>query len=241
MSLSRQVLSSPFDAPQRPRTASRQEGDRKRVKEGGSTLAHYPPNIMVDTRVHFRRSAFGQPDQPAGADGAGAAAGVPAGADPAPPPAGTPPAAAPRPASAAGRLAFDGRLLRGDALFANPVATVAGRARAEEEAARRREAERRAAAARRRALATPPPARGRRHADAQTEEDGGRIRGGPVRSRTASASAQTDLRCDLRCDAPMPDAGFVSTEATTPEEASEEQSPDTTELMPSSGPAHKKI
>lgn len=56
MSLSRLALSSPFDAVQRPRTApSRQNGDRKRVKEGGSSLAS--SNIMVDTRV-VRRSQF---------------------------------------------------------------------------------------------------------------------------------------------------------------------------------------
>ena len=57
MSLSRQVLSSPFDAPQRPRTvASRQSGDRKKVKEVGSGLLH-AGNIMSDTRV-VRRSTF---------------------------------------------------------------------------------------------------------------------------------------------------------------------------------------
>lgn len=51
MSLSRQVLSSPFDVPQRPRTvASRQNGDRKRVKEGGSSLAN--------SNIQPRRSTF---------------------------------------------------------------------------------------------------------------------------------------------------------------------------------------
>ena len=57
MSLSRQVLSSPFDTPQRPRTvASRQSGDLKKVKEVGSGLLH-AGNIMSDTRV-VRRSTF---------------------------------------------------------------------------------------------------------------------------------------------------------------------------------------
>ena len=94
MSLSRQVLSSPFDAPQRPRTeASIQNGDRKRVKEGGSNLAS---NIMVDTRV-VRRSIFN--------------------------PSMVKNNSAEESSTEPGCILFDSRLIRGD-VFANPIVTV---------------------------------------------------------------------------------------------------------------------
>mmetsp|Transcript_2439 Transcript_2439/g.5152 ORF Transcript_2439/g.5152 Transcript_2439/m.5152 type:complete len:168 (-) Transcript_2439:363-866(-) len=97
MSLSRQVLSSPFDVQQRPRTAaSRQNGDRKRVKEGGSSLAN--SNNMVDTRV-IRKSTFNAST----AENTNAMESN----------------------EQSGCILFDSRLINGD-VFANPIVTVTG-------------------------------------------------------------------------------------------------------------------
>lgn len=98
MSLSRQVLSSPFDAPQRPRTAaSRQNGDRKRVKEGGSSLA--TNNIMVDTRI-VRRSVLFDGSMAKGFENCNDDTD-----------------------RKSGCILFDSRLTKGDK-FANPIVTV---------------------------------------------------------------------------------------------------------------------
>ena len=110
MSLSRQVLSSPFDAPQRPRTeASIQNGDRKRVKEGGSNLAS---NIMVDTRV-VRRSIFN--------------------------PSMVKNNSAEESSTEPGCILFDSRLIRGD-VFANPIVTVTGGQQSDDENQKRNDA-----------------------------------------------------------------------------------------------------
>ncbi|KAL9188355.1 hypothetical protein ACHAXT_006733 [Thalassiosira profunda] len=92
--LSSQVLSSPFDAPQRPRTApSRQNGDRKRVKETGSSLGR-PSNIMVDARVIRRSILANKTNASNEANG-----------------------------HQQGCVLFDSRLIKGD-VFANPIVTV---------------------------------------------------------------------------------------------------------------------
>ena len=98
--LSRQVLSSPFDVPQRPRSAASRQGDRKRVKEQGSTLkgGQSANNIMVDSRV-VRRSTLMVRNKNEVERSSG---------DKVP-----------------GCILFDSRLIKGD-IFANPIVTVTG-------------------------------------------------------------------------------------------------------------------
>ncbi|KAL7536313.1 hypothetical protein ACHAXR_007076 [Thalassiosira sp. AJA248-18] len=140
MSFSRQVLSSPFDAPQRPRTAaSRQNGDRKRVKEGGSSLANNS-NIMVDTRVVRRTPTLFNASM----------------------------ALAKKHDSnemdqVSSCILFDSRLIKGD-VFANPIVTVTGNHQGNDES--QKEGNKSA----RRTISTPPPVKGRRHISVQTDD-----------------------------------------------------------------------
>lgn len=175
MSLSRQVLSSPFDAPQRPRTvASRQSGDRKKVKEVGSGLLH-AGNIMSDTRV-VRRSTFiaatsnninnntnsgGNDKQP-------------------------------------GCVIFDSRLIKGD-VFANPIVIVKNRhQQGNNDDAKTINKNRQ------RTISTPPPVKGRRHISIQTDDNAGGDTSvdymRDMTSRQTSASCANSLE-DLIIDA----------------------------------------
>ena len=145
MSLSRQVLSSPFDAPQRPRTvASRQSGDRKKVKEVGSGLLH-AGNIMSDTRV-VRRSTFIAATAKNNINNNTTYCG---GNDKQP-----------------GCVIFDSRLIKGD-VFANPVVTVNQHQQGNNDDAKTIHKNRQ------RAISTPPPVKGRRHISIQTDDNAG--------------------------------------------------------------------
>mmetsp|Transcript_42309 Transcript_42309/g.76325 ORF Transcript_42309/g.76325 Transcript_42309/m.76325 type:complete len:187 (+) Transcript_42309:61-621(+) len=172
MSLSRQVLSSPFDVAQRPRTAAcKQNGDRKRVKEGGSSLAN--SKIMVDTRV-VRRNPFNpsraKHDNVMQSDNTDQQPGC---------------------------ILFDSRLIKGD-IFANPIVTVTGGHECNDGENRKEADSRGASACGRRAMSTPPPVKGRHHVSVQTDHfdmiDAGISQ--PLMSVTSCA--QTDLLCSLQ-------------------------------------------
>mmetsp|Transcript_1714 Transcript_1714/g.3862 ORF Transcript_1714/g.3862 Transcript_1714/m.3862 type:complete len:219 (-) Transcript_1714:1985-2641(-) len=96
MSVSRQVLCSPFEIPSKPRaTPSKPNGDRKKVKQQGAGLRR---NIMTDTRV-VRRSIFNPDVANARKNCAGIAR------------------------SFNSRIMFDSYLKRND-VFASPIVTV---------------------------------------------------------------------------------------------------------------------
>ena len=104
MSLSRQVLSSPFDIPSRPRkiSSSKHNGGRDAVSKG--SLGKLVNNIMVDSRV-VRRSIFSSSLKNAGV-------------------------LDPHCSGASGEgteqshyILFDSRLIKGD-VFASPIVTV---------------------------------------------------------------------------------------------------------------------
>ena len=173
MSLSRQVLSSPFDAPQRPRTvASRQSGDRKKVKEGGSGLAH-AGNIMSDTRV-VRRSTFIAATSKNNINNNTTYSG---GNDKQP-----------------GCVIFDSRLIKGD-VFANPVVTVKN-----QHQQGNNDDAKTIHQTRQRAISTPPPVKGRRHISIQTDDNaGGDTSVDDTRDEMTSACANS-LGKDLTID-----------------------------------------
>mmetsp|Transcript_7257 Transcript_7257/g.18036 ORF Transcript_7257/g.18036 Transcript_7257/m.18036 type:complete len:202 (+) Transcript_7257:156-761(+) len=172
MSLSRQVFSSPFDVPQRPRTAaSRQNGDRKRVKEGGSSLATNS-NIMVDTRVVgpcvVRRSTLNGTTVKKNAS-------EHSNEDQRP-----------------GCILFDSRLIRGD-VFANPIVTVTGQQHENKKRGRG------TSAFGHRAMTTPPPVKGRRHVSVQTDDiDTSTVGACKQSPATLESCVQTELCCALK-------------------------------------------
>lgn len=174
MSLSRQVLSSPFDVPQRPRTAaSRQNGDRKRVKEVGSTLAN--SNIMVDTRV-VRRSTF-NPFLAKNMNDYVMEESSTDSADHQQP----------------GCILFDSRLIKGE-VFANPIVTVSHLQQGNDDQKRPK------SACGIQTMPTPPPVKGRHHISVQTDDDKDmrELWGCEQYSFMSVAScAQTDLQCSL--------------------------------------------
>lgn len=177
MSLSRQVLSSPFDAPQRPRTvASRQSGDRKKVKEGGSGLLH-AGNIMSDTRV-VRRSTFTAATSKNNINNDTTDSGSNEEQQP-------------------GCVIFDSRLIKGD-VFANPIVTIKN-----QHHQGNNDDAKKIHQTRQRAISTPPPVKGRRHISIQTDDNAGGdtpvddTRDETSRQTSACANSLEDLTIDV--------------------------------------------
>ena len=175
MSLSRQVLSSPFDAPQRPRTvASRQSGDRKKVKEGGSGLLH-AGNIMSDTRV-VRRSMF----TAATSNDINNNNNTDSGSS--------------NDKQQPGCVIFDSRLIKGD-VFANPIVTIKN-----QHHQGNNDDAKKIHQTRQRAISTPPPVKGRMHISIQTDDNaGGDTYVDDTRDEMTSACANSlkDLTIDI--------------------------------------------
>jgi len=148
MSASRQIFSSPFDAPQQPRRASTSQQNnenRGRVKDCGGHIVN-SSNIMVDSRVirlntfHSARSngITAKPDTQYKQHGA---------------------------------VLFDSRLGTGD-IFANPIVTIIG----ENDVEQSEEKQIAASGGERIKASTPPPVKGRCHTSVQTDADADIVR-----------------------------------------------------------------
>ena len=174
MSASRQIFSSPFDAPQQPRRASISQQNnetRRRVKDGGGHIVN-SSNIMVDSRVirlntfHSARSngITAKPDTQYKQHGA---------------------------------VLFDSRLGTGD-IFANPIVTIIG----ENDVEQSEEKQIAASGGERIKASTPPPVKGRCHTSVQTDADAELVRNSAEDQefKVIESSVQTILRCSFKDD-----------------------------------------
>ena len=166
--MSRQIFSSPFDAPQRPRkaTASHQRIHHVRGKRCGGSISNLN-NIMVDSRVvrlnTFHRTSENNTNaklfrtqQPV-------------------------------------TMQFDSRLIMDDTIFANPIVTISG----EDADNKQQSVERKTAGCggERPVTSTPSPVKGRRHISVQTVGDSDRMDAdaGEAESTIMECAAQTLL------------------------------------------------
>ena len=165
--MSRQIFSSPFDAPQRPRkaTASHQRIHHVRGKRCGGSISNLN-NIMVDSRVvrlnTFHRTSENNTNaklfrtqQPV-------------------------------------TMQFDSRLIMDD-IFANPIVTISGEdADNEQQSVEKKKT---GCGGERPVTSTPPPVQGRRHMSVQTVGDADRVDAdaGNEESTIMESAAQTIL------------------------------------------------